>query len=289
MDAIKQNNKLFQTKTFPYLQRELFMLICKKKILKNNIKYNRINSLVTKHYKRKYIHIMLNIKRYKKENSLRAYYENTIIQIKRMLNEKTGIINQLEYDNNDLCYNNEQLLAKLNSVTNENEILKQNLCEIKYNYNNEKKQYDEMLKQKIKDVHSLQARVRNNEDLLNEAIMREEKLQKKYCNDIQTAINLNKNLNDIINRKNQQILDIKEVNGRENMEMMKEQQKLKYQNAMLYCDISSVIHAKEREKDLMRIENERKNAEIKIMREKFQKEQEDTGNKVTSNGFKELI
>ena len=70
---------------------------------------------------------------------------------------------------------------------------------------------------------------------------------------------------------------------------MKEQQKLKYQNAMLYCDISSVIHAKEREKDLMRIENERKNAEIKIMREKFQKEQEDTGNKIMNNGFKELI
>ena len=95
--------------------------------------------------------------------------------------------------------------------------------------------------------------------------------------------------NDIINRKNQQILDIKEVNGRENMEMMKEQQKLKYQNAMLHCDISSVIHAKEREKDLMRIENERKNAEMKVMREQFQKEQKDMGNKVMSNGFKELI
>ena len=289
MDVIKHNNKIFQTKTFPYLQHKLFMLICQKKILKNNIQYNRINSFITKHYKRKYIHTMLNIKRYKKENSLRAYYENTIMQIKRILNEKTGIINKLEYDNNDLCYNYEQVIAKLQALTNENEILKQNLCEIKYNYSNEKKQYDEMLKQKIKDVHSLQARVKNNEDLLSEAIIREEKLQKKYCNDIQTAINLNKNLNDIINRKNQQILDIKEVNGRENKEMMKEQQKLKYQNAMLYCDISSVIHAKEREKDLMRIENEKKNAEIKIMREKFQKEQEDTGNKLMNNVFKELI
>ena len=36
-ELIKQNNKLFQIKIFPYLQRELFMLICKKKILKNNI------------------------------------------------------------------------------------------------------------------------------------------------------------------------------------------------------------------------------------------------------------
>ena len=40
---------------------------------------------------------------------------------------------------------------------------------------------------------------------MKSAISREEQMQNKYCNDINNAINLNKQLNTIINKKNQQV------------------------------------------------------------------------------------
>ena len=52
----------------------------------------------------------------------------------------------------------------------------------------------------------LQETLLNNDKILNNAVNREENMQNKYCNDINNAINLNKQLNQIINKKNIQVI-----------------------------------------------------------------------------------
>ena len=56
--------------------------------------------------------------------------------------------------------------------------------------------------------------MKNVQNQLNEALQREDLLQQKYCNEIQNSIQLNKNLNDIINRKNQEIYELNSKQGK---------------------------------------------------------------------------
>ena len=56
--------------------------------------------------------------------------------------------------------------------------------------------------------------MKNVQNQLNEALQREDLLQQKYCNEIQNSIQLNKNLNDIINRKNQEIYELNAKQGK---------------------------------------------------------------------------
>ena len=70
--------------------------------------------------------------------------------------------------------------------------------------------------------------MKNVQNKLNEALQREDLLQQKYCNEIQNSININKNLNDIINRKNQEIYELTVKQG-----------KLENKNNLLYFDKSS--------------------------------------------------
>ena len=257
---------------YPNIYYKIVFLILRNKVLLSRIKYLRIKKLLNKHYITKSIRKLLLLSFKKKESKIRLYYENTIASIKKILNEKAGIINKMEYDNNDLAYNYEKTLTQINNMTKENENLRKIICEMKYNFEVEKKRYTELLQQNSNDLQSLQITVKTNQDLLAQAIEREELLQKKYCNDIQNAIKLNKNLNEIITKKNQQILEINKMKSKENEEMMVEKQKLTQQNAMLYCDLSAAIQAKEKEKMLLQQEAIKKINESKNLIEKYEKE-----------------
>ena len=95
----------------------------------------------------------------------------------------------------------------------------------------------------------------NNESLLNEAKRREDDLKNKYCNDIQKAVSLNKQLNSIISKKNKSIADIKIKQNKKEVDVETEKNKLYKENANLYTEYNKIMELKENEKVLIEEQN----------------------------------
>lgn len=95
------------------------------------------------------------------------------------------------------------------------------------------------------DLHSL---LKNNEALLIQAKRREEDLQNKYCSDIEKAVSLNKQLNNIISKKNKLIADIKIKQNKKEADSTNETLKLYKENANLYSEYNKIMEIKEIEK-----------------------------------------
>ncbi len=105
--------------------------------------------------------------------------------------------------------------------------------------------------------------MKNNETLLIQAKKREEDLQNKYCSDIQKAVSLNKQLNNIISKKNKLIADIKIKQNKKEAEVTNETLKLYKENANLFCEYNKIIeindiekHKLEDEKNKLKTEKE---------------------------------
>lgn len=90
--------------------------------------------------------------------------------------------------------------------------------------------------------------MKNNETLLIQAKKREEELQNKYCSDIQKAVSLNKQLNNIISKKNKMIADIKIKQNKKEAEVTNETLKLYKENASLFNEYNKIVEIKEIEK-----------------------------------------
>ena len=207
----KNKNKIFQS-LYPKIFYKQFLVKIKHQISNFKNKKERINKLIHSHYLSKSFKILL-IKAYKKkEKKIRDYYENTISYIKKILNEKSIAINKLQYDNNDLIKNYQNLLSQIQMLSNENEQLKRRINEINTNYISEKKAYNDALRRNKYDIQKMDDNMKNVQNQLHEALQREDLLQQKYCNEIQNSIQLNKNLNEIINRKNQEIYELNSQN-----------------------------------------------------------------------------
>lgn len=110
----------------------------------------------------------------------------------------------------------------------------------------------------------MQELLQNNEALLQESIQREKKLQHKYCIDIQNAIKLNKRLNEIISKKNNEIADIKIKQHHVDVDKIKEHNKLYKENATLLDDYAKIIEIKEKERRHADEEKRRFNDEAKF-------------------------
>lgn len=117
--------------------------------------------------------------------------------------------------------------------------------------------------------------LRDSESLLDQAKKREEELQNKYCFDIQKAVWLNKQLNNIISKKNKLLADIKIKQNKKEVETNHEKMKLCKENAELYNEYNKILEMKEYEKfsieeeknklldDLDRLEMEKLKSEYK--------------------------
>jgi hypothetical protein len=90
--------------------------------------------------------------------------------------------------------------------------------------------------------------LKNNETLLIQAKQREEELQNKYCSDIQKAVSLNKQLNNIISKKNKLIADIKIKQNKKEADATNETLKLYKENANLFNEYNKIMEIKEIEK-----------------------------------------
>ncbi len=132
--------------------------------------------------------------------------ERIINDIKNILIEKTDIIERMESDNIKLKKHYHDLLSNTKSVSKENETLKNTITTLETKIETDNVKFKELYTHNINDINILQETLKRNEDLLSEAIKREEKLQHKYCIDIQNAIKLNKKMNTIIRDKNQAVI-----------------------------------------------------------------------------------
>ena len=222
------NKKIKFQSLYPQIFYKQFFMKIKNKIINYRNKKRKINKLIHGHYLSKSLKLLL-IKSYRyKERKLREYYENTISYIKKILNEKSIAINKLQYDNNDLIENYENLIKQIEYLKIENNNLKKRISEISSNYYNDKKAYSDVIRKNQFEYQKMDSNMKNVQNQLNEALQREDLLQQKYCNEIQNSININKNLNDIINRKNQEIYELTVKQG-----------KLENKNNLLYFDKSS--------------------------------------------------
>lgn len=92
---------------------------------------------------------------------------------------------------------------------------------------------------------------------MNEAQKREDDLKNKYCNDIQKAVSLNKQLNGIISKKNKLIADIKIKQNKKDSDIENEKNKLFQENANLYSEYSKIMELKENEKISIEEQNQK--------------------------------
>jgi hypothetical protein len=97
----------------------------------------------------------------------------------------------------------------------------------------------------------------NNNSLLKEAQKREDDLKNKYCNDIQKAVSLNKQLNNIISKKNKLIADIKIKQNKKECDIENQKNKLYQENANLYNEYIKFMETKENEKILIEEQNQK--------------------------------
>ena len=93
--------------------------------------------------------------------------------------------------------------------------------------------------------------------MLSEVQKREDNLKNKYCNDIQKAVSLNKQLNCIISKKNKSIADIKIKQSKKEGDIEIEKNKLFQENANLYSEYSKNMEVKENEKVFIEEQNQK--------------------------------
>jgi hypothetical protein len=134
--------------------------------------------------------------------------------MKTMINEKNDKLTEIENENTELSIRLNNALETIKQDQIENEEQRKTILALENKINENTKKFNELWTQNIKDIKSkmlclsildLEETLKNNEKILNNAINREEHMQNKYCADINNAINLNKQLNSIINKKNLQV------------------------------------------------------------------------------------
>lgn len=80
--------------------------------------------------------------------------------------------------------------------------------------------------------------------MLSDAITREEKLQNKYSTDIESLIRMNKQLNELVNKKNQNIASIKNSYKNIDIENKEKISKLNRQSSEIFNDYSKYVEMK---------------------------------------------
>ena len=135
--------------------------------------------------------------------------------MKTIMNEKNERITEIENENTELSIRLNNALETMKQDQSENEEQRKTILALENKISENTKKFNELWTQNIKDIKSnlfmsyldLEETLKNNEKILNNAISREEHMQNKYCADINNAINLNKQLNSIINKKNLQVFN----------------------------------------------------------------------------------
>lgn len=232
--------------------------------IKNN-KYSFINKIKLKIKKKKRDAVLVNL--FKKNKLIllnwhhfritcikkrifteKEMYEKIIKEIRTLINKKNDDIKNIE---SEFKIKNDKLNKAYNDtieLNEDNEVLKRKVISLEKKIENDKNNFKELWNNNLNDIKKLQETLRSNEVLLAEAVKREEKLQHKYCVDIENAIKLNKQLNVIISNKNQTLADLKIKQQRSGEEKNNETQKLYKENKALFNDYAKIIELKEKEK-----------------------------------------
>ena len=132
-------------------------------------------------------------------------FNKTIFELKNIIDEKSEYLQGLEFDNSELNLHYKTLIEKSITSNSENEQYRQRIINLELKIQEDNNKFNELWEQNIKDIKNLQDTLTNNEKILGEALSREEKMQNKYCSDIENAIKLNKQLNVIVAKKNNQV------------------------------------------------------------------------------------
>ena len=89
--------------------------------------------------------------------------------------------------------------------------------------------------------------LKNNEHLLEASIQREEKLQNKYRSDIVTAVKLNRELNDLVSKKNIEISEIELLSKKKDLMATVKISDMQKQSANLHIDYSKYLEIYDKE------------------------------------------
>jgi len=188
--------KLFQQATF-------FKSIKKKISLKKRLKIFKARSKCIAFARNFLIFVYRSLKN--KFRVFKTTFNKTIHELKNIIDEKSEYLRSLEYDNNEVNIHYKNLLEKNMKSNKENDNYRQIIINLELKIEDDNTKFNQLWEQNLQDIKNLQDTLTNNERILNEALVREESMQNKYCSDIENAITLNKQLNSIVARKNNQV------------------------------------------------------------------------------------
>jgi hypothetical protein len=209
---------------------------------------------------------------YRKMKKEKYHYENIIQEVKHIIKEKSEIIKTLELGNSNQNNELKKLQSESDNLNQDNEMLRKKIAVLESKIESDNLKFRELWNQNVKDIKKLQDTLHCNEALLEEAMRREEKLQHKYCLDIENAIKLNKQLNTIISKKNKLLADIKIKQFKNDEDKILEQKKLYKENANLFNDYAKIIELKEREKRHVEEEKLRMRQQAKMRIEELEEQ-----------------
>jgi hypothetical protein len=217
-------------------------------------------------YKLRQVCLYRKIKKQNHQNAATLNHLNSFIK------EKNELISKLESDNSNQLSSHRKLQAESENLTQDNYQLRKKIAVLESKIESDNLKFRELWNQNVKDIKNLQETLHNNEELLTEAMRREEQLQHKYCTDIENAIKLNKQLNTIVSKKNKMLADIKIKQHKNDEEKINEQKKLYKENASLFNDYAKIIELKEREKRHVEEEKLRMRQQAKMRIEELEEQ-----------------
>ena len=219
---INQKNKLkkqiltaniskFQTMQ-PIINYKFFFVKCYNILSKKNYIKNNLNIIAKKFYCSGVIHHLLMKSFNSKILNMKQFYEKSLHSFNDIIIEKKDIINKFENENKKLNQFKTTLEYQLKNLTNENRLLREEILNMRSEKQNEKLLKENIIIENNKNIVILKEKILEQKKTIEENEEREKKLQQKYIDDIQKALSLNKHLNEIINKKTKEIIDIQSKN-----------------------------------------------------------------------------
>jgi len=110
--------------------------------------------LKTKNFISKNFHKFINISLLRKLNNDKRIYQRIICDIKKIIEEKTEIINKAEKDKHEISFNSKNILIDNKSLVDENEILRKKILNLELKINEDNIRFKELWNQNMKDILS---------------------------------------------------------------------------------------------------------------------------------------
>jgi hypothetical protein len=139
-----------KNKTYPC---EFFTIIKNKIKTKSKFKFT-LNLFQNKNYKMKNLHKLRIICSFLRMKKNKIYYENVISSVKKILDEKSEMINKIELDNSELALHYENILGKNKNYIEENDSLRKKITNLEVYLEQNSRKFKELWNQNVSDIKS---------------------------------------------------------------------------------------------------------------------------------------